>query len=149
MKESGCMAAGAFSRLSNVLMLPLRVRMTMNPPPPTPQENGSTTPSTPAAATAASTALPPRRRVWIAARVARASTVAAAPPVPRSVGVLAGGSCAVAAGAEHSASVTPVVATSARLIGPPPKVGRGLPADLPRHAQERRGHRLPAELPQA
>src|SRR3954466_4990600 len=59
-KLSGFIAAGAFSRLSIVVMRPLSPsRMTMNPPPPMPQLKGSTTPSTPAAATAASNALPP------------------------------------------------------------------------------------------
>jgi hypothetical protein len=46
------------------------------------------TPSTPAAATVASIALPPRRSVSIAALVASASTVAAAPPLPVAVGCL-------------------------------------------------------------
>ena len=50
-----------------------------------PHENGSVTPSTPAAATAASTALPPAFSASMAARVPRASTVAAAPPVPVAV----------------------------------------------------------------
>ena len=58
----------------------------MKPPPPMPAENGSVTPSTPAAATVASTALPPRRSVSIAALVASASTVPAAPPLPTAVG---------------------------------------------------------------
>ena len=86
--ESGCIVAGAFSRPSIVVTLPLAVRMTMKPPPPMPHENGSVTPSTPAAATAASTALPPSSSTSIAACVASVSTVAAAPPVPRAVGGL-------------------------------------------------------------
>ena len=80
------MAAGAFSRPSIVVTLPCGVRMTMKPPPPMPAENGSVTPSTPAAATVASTALPPRLSVSIAALVASASTVPAAPPLPTAVG---------------------------------------------------------------
>ena len=83
------MSAGAVSRESMVVTCPSGVRMTMKPPPPIPQEKGSVTPSTPAAATAASTALPPERKVWIAARVASVSTVAAAPPRPIAVGCLA------------------------------------------------------------
>ena len=84
--ESGRIVAGAFSRPSIVVTLPCGVRMTMKPPPPMPAENGSVTPSTPAAATVASTALPPRLSVSIAALVASASTVPAAPPLPTAVG---------------------------------------------------------------
>ena len=86
--ESARIVAGAVSRPSMVVTLPERVRMTMKPPPPIPDENGSVTPSTPAAATVASIALPPRRSVSIAAFVASASTVAAAPPLPVAVGSL-------------------------------------------------------------
>ena len=68
MNESGCIAAGDFSRESIVVTLPFGVRMTMKPPPPMPHENGSVTPSTAAAATAASTAFPPRRSTSVAAR---------------------------------------------------------------------------------
>ena len=84
-KLSGCIAAGAISRVSIVVVCPAGVRMTMNPPPPIPHDSGSTTPSTAAAVTAASTALPPRRSAPIAACVATLSTVAAAPPVPVAV----------------------------------------------------------------
>src|SRR3954470_9880949 len=57
----------------------------MKPPPPTPATYGSVTPSVALAATAASTALPPWRRTLIAPRVASASTLAAAPPLPTAV----------------------------------------------------------------
>src|SRR5919198_3994642 len=87
--------------------------MVMNPPPPTPQEYGSTTPSVAAAAIAASTALPPRRSVWIAARVATGSTVAAAPPVPMAVGCFAGAVWAAAA-AGRGSSEAAAAATAGR-----------------------------------
>src|SRR5215210_8423037 len=62
-----------------------------------PAENGSVTPSVAAAATAASTALPPLRSTSRPTRVASASTVATAPPVPTAAGVfttLRGSACA-------------------------------------------------------
>src|SRR5215213_6282562 len=70
----------------------------MKPPPPTPHENGSVTPSTAAAATAASIAFPSLARTSIAAREARRSTVAAAPPVLVDVG----GSDAARVGADDA-----------------------------------------------
>src|SRR4029078_6270353 len=70
--------------------------MTMKPPPPSPHEKGSATPRTPAAVTAASTAFPPRFSASIAACVARASTLAAAPPVPVDVAGPEGATAAAA-----------------------------------------------------
>ena len=111
------MASGAFSRPSIVVTRPCGVRMTMKPPPPMPAENGSVTPSTPAAATVASTALPPRLSVSIAALVASASTVPAAPPLPTAVGSFTNSSrwSACAAGAA-SAAVASAAARILRLI---------------------------------
>src|SRR4051812_38198978 len=111
-KLVGTIAAGAVSRESMVVILPvLASRMTMNPPPPMPQLNGSTTPSTPAAATAASKALPPAASTSIAAFVASGSTLAAAPLYPSAVGCLA---CPCAAGGE-SATVAAAATTGSHM----------------------------------
>ena len=118
MKESGCIAACAFSRASIVVTLPLVVRMTMKPPPPMPAEKGSVTPRTPAAATAASTAFPPRLSTSTAAAVASTSTVAAAPPRPIAVGSLTGSGerlCFAVAAAGTASSATASATASGRL----------------------------------
>src|SRR5919197_6752480 len=159
--ESGRIVAGDFSRPSIVVTLPCGVRMTMNPPPPMPQLNGSTTPSTPAAATAPSTALPPCARLSTAAFVARTSTLAAAPPVPRATGVL-GRSCAPApcapASRAISAASSSATARGCRLIGPPewslrtalpPRRRCQPPFVLARDAQQRGLERLALVLAQA
>ncbi len=127
MNESGRMAAGAFSRPSIVVTWPFGVRITMKPPPPMPAENGSVTPSTAAAATVASTALPPRFSVSIAALVASASTVPAAPPLPTAIGSFMKLSLcpACAAGAASAAAAT-ATAITLRIITLPPSRSRGV-----------------------
>src|SRR3954453_4366371 len=151
-KLSGFIAAGAFSRLSIVVIRRLSPpRRPMNPPPPMPQLYGSTTPSTLAAATAASNALPPARMTSIAACVASGSTLAAAPPVPFAVGCF---SCAWATGAAASATthasshlVLPIRTSSPRESSAPgtlPPQGSGQS-----HTEDDRGDRLPAALAQA
>src|SRR6266545_1710582 len=106
---------GAVSRPSIVTTLCCCARYTtMNPPPPMPATKGSVTPSTAFAATAASTAFPPSRRIWMPARVASASTLATAPPVPTAtdsfVGVGAAG--ARTPPATSAAASTPSTARS-------------------------------------
>src|SRR5204862_6946492 len=91
-KAVGRIAAGAVSRPSRVTTRCVAAwKYTKKPPPPIPAEYGSVTPRVAAAATAASTALPPARSTSIADRLASASTVATAPPVPIATACLPGG----------------------------------------------------------
>src|SRR3954451_8969409 len=120
MNEAGFMAAGAFSRESNVVIRPVRPsRIVMKPPPPRPQLYGSTTPSTLGAAIAAADALPPFLSTSIAALVASGSTLAAAPPVPFAVGCLSWAAATGALSAAH-ATTTPNSVLKRRIIPMPP-----------------------------
>src|SRR5919204_918652 len=88
--------------------------MTMKPPPPMPATKGSVTPRTAFAAIAASTALPPSRRILIPARVASASTLATAPPVPTATASFGGCGAAGALMAPASSSVASVTRSTKR-----------------------------------
>src|SRR5919198_2170344 len=79
--------------------------MTMNPPPPIPATYGSVTPRVAATATAASTAFPPLRRISMPTRVASASTLATAPPVPVATACFGSGVAARRASAPVATSI--------------------------------------------